>query len=279
MKSDKLADDALDPTDPVCGMTVEPESEFRAAYEGQEYAFCSMHCLAQFVDKPWKYVGEGYYTCLLHPEIEQFEPGTCPRCTLKLSKIRIPSAGTKWVCPIHPDVLHDAPGTCPIYGMALVPETPGRYYTCPLHPKIKQLDPGKCPKCEMRLKPSWAPVAMIRTEWRCPMHPESVRSEPGICSECGMDLEPRVVPAEELEKAMEEARARTQKAEMLCPLCGAEIETGFGDVHDPVCRMNVTQETPHRTRYKGKEYLFCSSGCLAKFLEDPDHYVKTVGLQ
>lgn len=120
---------------------------------------------------------------------------------------------------------------------------------------------------------------LIRTEWFCPMHPDIVRSEPGQCSKCRMTLEPRVRPAEEPEKAAEIARARLGEAEMLCPMCSAKIETGFGDVHDPVCGMNVMKETPHRTMYKDKEYLFCSSGCLAKFLEDPDRYSKAVGLQ
>jgi len=275
MRREELAD-TIDPTDPVCGMQVGADSEFRATYEGQEYSFCSMHCLNQFIEKPWKYVGQGYYACLLHPGVEQLNPGICPHCTLKLSKIRVPSPGTKWVCPFHPDLLHDSPGKCPIYGMALVPEPPGRYFTCDLHPGIKQLEPGTCPKCEMRLKPAWAPVALIRTEWHCPVHPGRVQSEPGTCSECGRDLEPRVVPAEELEKAVERARAGVEKAEMLCPLCEAETNS---DLHDPVCGMKVSKETPHRTIYKDKEYLFCSPGCRAKFLEDPDRSGQTVGLR
>jgi len=278
VKSDEFVD-VIDPTDPVCGMKVGPNSEFQAAYEKQEYSFCSMHCLNQFVDKPWKYTGAGYYACLLHPEVEQPEPGICPHCTLKLAKIRVPSAGTKWVCPFHPDKLYDAPGKCPIYGLALVPEVPGRYYTCPLHPNIKQLEPGTCPKCEMRLKPAWAPVALTRTEWYCPRHPENVRSEAGTCPRCGLDLQPRVLPAKTLEKIVEKARARTKKAQMLCPRCGIEIEAGLSDVHDPVCGMNVARETPYRTEYKGREYLFCSPGCRAKFLEDPDRYTKAVELQ
>ena len=33
------------PKDPVCGMEADPKSPFRTTYEGQDYFFCSSHCL------------------------------------------------------------------------------------------------------------------------------------------------------------------------------------------------------------------------------------------
>ncbi len=40
---------------------------------------------------------------------------------------------------------------------------------------------------------------------------------------------------------------------------------------DPVCGMTVNPATArHKKSYKGKEYLFCSAGCLAKFEADPE---------
>jgi P-type Cu+ transporter len=46
-----------DMTDPICGMTVEPE---RAAgnhvYNGQTYYFCSQHCLTEFKKDPEKFL-------------------------------------------------------------------------------------------------------------------------------------------------------------------------------------------------------------------------------
>ena len=40
---------------------------------------------------------------------------------------------------------------------------------------------------------------------------------------------------------------------------------------DPVCGMNVTPETAHyKAQHDGKEYFFCSAGCLAKFQADPE---------
>ncbi len=39
---------------------------------------------------------------------------------------------------------------------------------------------------------------------------------------------------------------------------------------DPVCGMDVNPETArHKTLHNGKEYFFCSAGCLAKFHADP----------
>jgi len=42
---------------------------------------------------------------------------------------------------------------------------------------------------------------------------------------------------------------------------------------DPVCGMKVAQSTELRRRHEGKEYLFCSEGCLNKFNADPGRYL------
>lgn len=44
-------------TDPVCGMTVEPNTAAGSTtHQGQTYWFCSLHCLAEFKADPAKYV-------------------------------------------------------------------------------------------------------------------------------------------------------------------------------------------------------------------------------
>jgi len=46
------------------------------------------------------------------------------------------------------------------------------------------------------------------------------------------------------------------------------------EVKDPVCGMRVDPETtPHRAEHEGVAYYFCSAGCRAKFLADPDRYL------
>jgi len=91
------------PTDPVCGMKVDPSSA-AGTYEhaGTKHYFCSKHCLEQFKADPGKYLDKSaapapvaapkhaQYTCPMHPEIVQIGPGSCPLCGMAL----VPIAGT-----------------------------------------------------------------------------------------------------------------------------------------------------------------------------------------
>jgi Cu+-exporting ATPase len=64
------------------------------------------------------------YICPMHPEIQQSEPGSCPKCGMALEPmgVSIASAGKQeYVCPMHPEVVQDHPGNCPKCGMALEP--------------------------------------------------------------------------------------------------------------------------------------------------------------
>ncbi|ADE12097.1 heavy metal translocating P-type ATPase [Sideroxydans lithotrophicus] len=84
--------------DPVCGMTVSPDSPHRHEHEGKTYLFCSAHCLtrfqaspADFLDQPAKAVPpssaaikDATYTCPMHPEVVSSRPGSCPKCGMAL---------------------------------------------------------------------------------------------------------------------------------------------------------------------------------------------------
>ncbi len=65
------------------------------------------------------------YTCPMHPEIRQSEPGACSKCGMALEPLRVapPKTRTQYTCPMHPQIIRDAPGSCPICGMALEPMT------------------------------------------------------------------------------------------------------------------------------------------------------------
>jgi Cu(I)/Ag(I) efflux system membrane fusion protein/cobalt-zinc-cadmium efflux system membrane fusion protein len=73
--------------------------------------------------------GAQLWTCGMHPEVIQEEPGICPICQMDLVPLRTESghgdeerrAGGLWTCPMHPDILEEEPGSCPICGMDLVP--------------------------------------------------------------------------------------------------------------------------------------------------------------
>jgi YHS domain-containing protein len=88
----------IDPTekvkDVVCEMTTDsPESYISHEYQGETFYFCSEHCLGKFKAEPDKYIAPDsdkaesdeviqeskpsgtVYTCPMHPEIRQEEPG------------------------------------------------------------------------------------------------------------------------------------------------------------------------------------------------------------
>ncbi len=106
--------------DPVCGMTVEPESAAAEyMHEGTKYYFCAVRCKEKFQADPHRY---------LHPESVPPEPV---------------KPGTKFICPMDPEIESDKPGTCPKCGMALEPAMP-------------TLDEGENPELTDMLKRFWA---------------------------------------------------------------------------------------------------------------------------
>ena len=94
-------------TDPVCGMTVDPE---RAAatheHAGETFYFCAVACRDRFARDPARF--------LAPPDArsapEAAAPGEPARAT--------------YTCPMHPEVRQPGPGACPDCGMALEPLAP-----------------------------------------------------------------------------------------------------------------------------------------------------------
>jgi len=129
-------------TDPVCGMSVTKESEHHFSHGEQNYYFCSQHCEDKFKVAPDTYLNtvsepesscvddscspsSTTYTCPMHPEIEQQDPGSCPKCGMALEAKGLPVIETKieYTCPMHPEIIQDHPGNCPKCGMALEAKT------------------------------------------------------------------------------------------------------------------------------------------------------------
>jgi len=127
-------------SDPVCGMSTEdPDAFTKYDYEGNNYYFCSDHCLEKFKINPGEFLGK--------------KSGLAAEAMEKKSVI-----GRQYTCPMHPEIIEGDPGSCPKCGMALEPVTPEvpasrTEYTCPMHPEIVQEGPGSCPKCGMALEP------------------------------------------------------------------------------------------------------------------------------
>ena len=87
-------------TDPVCGMSVDPQTTaHHAVHAGHEHHFCSAGCRAKFVADSDAYLNRSAEKATI----------TAP-------------AGSIWTCPMHPEIRQEGPGACPICGMALEPE-------------------------------------------------------------------------------------------------------------------------------------------------------------
>jgi Cu+-exporting ATPase len=100
--------------DPVCGMTVTAQSPHHLEHAGRPYYFCGAKCLAKFTAEPAKFVQTGAVaphaplaaapiTAALAPEVQ---------------------AGAVYTCPMHPEIRQDQPGNCPKCGMTLEPVLP-----------------------------------------------------------------------------------------------------------------------------------------------------------
>ncbi|MGH8629952.1 MAG: efflux RND transporter periplasmic adaptor subunit [Burkholderiales bacterium] len=81
------------------------------------------HELVQKTDEQ----GKVYYTCAMHPQVKQDEPGNCPICGMKLVKREEGAGPAKgdvlyWHDPMRPEVHFDKPGKSPFMDMELVPK-------------------------------------------------------------------------------------------------------------------------------------------------------------
>ena len=110
--------------DPVCGMSTEDESAFTGyEYNGTGYYFCSDHCLAKFKENPGDY-GAGETKDCCHGGHEAKADHSTSTGVKHHSEIRnLKSEIHTYTCPMHPEIVQDEPGSCPKCGMALEART------------------------------------------------------------------------------------------------------------------------------------------------------------
>jgi len=184
--------------DPVCGMTVKPESVHRHTHDGVEYRFCCNGCREKFTANPEKYLApapSAEESVLKDPVCGMtVKPDSAHHHAHNGVKYRFCCNGCREKFVADPDKYLNPRST----GTDNSKESAGAtLYTCPMDPEVQQQGPGACPKCGMALEPMGVPLAASKTEYTCPMHPEVVQDHPGSCPKCGMALEPRTVEVDE----------------------------------------------------------------------------------
>ena len=98
--------------DPVCGMPVTKDSPDNVEHAGRSYWFCSAGCRSKFVRQPEKYLTPtGAVSETVMPVTE-------------VAAVVTTAAGTEYTCPMHPEIRQAQPGNCPKCGMTLEPVLP-----------------------------------------------------------------------------------------------------------------------------------------------------------
>ena len=105
--------------DPVCGMSVTPHSAHALQHEGNPVYFCSAACKAKFAANPAKYV-----PAAAQKLATDAAPAPATATTDKPVPAVVGASGAVYTCPMHPEVRQNQPGVCPKCGMALEPEMP-----------------------------------------------------------------------------------------------------------------------------------------------------------
>lgn len=167
--------------DPICGMTVEPETAAgRYDYHGTTYYFCAVSCLERFREDPERALSKKPLNLITMPTSRKPLPMMQP-------------VGQGEIDPVCGMTVQPATaaGTHEYRGKA--------YYFCATRclekfrddPEYYLLPPG-----QRVPKPVAIPAGGV-VEYVCPMDPEVLETQPGACRICGMALEPKVISIEE----------------------------------------------------------------------------------
>ncbi len=118
-------------TDPVCGMTVDPDrTPHHHAHGGVTYHFCGARCVERFQETPAHFLAhraavEAAHGPAAHTQHHQHAADVHQHSHQHAAHHHAatrPAAETvEYTCPMHPEVVQMGPGTCPICGMALEP--------------------------------------------------------------------------------------------------------------------------------------------------------------
>jgi Cu+-exporting ATPase len=185
-------------TDPVCGMTVDPDrAAGTAEYQGRTYYFCSDGCRAAFVADPPAHVADARsveYTCPMHPEVRQEHPGSCPTCGMTLEPVSDAAQGADQHEHCHAHAGHEHGHDHAEHEAHAAHEHQHQHEHGHTHEHEAHAHGGHDHAAHTSAAP---PAADGPVEYTCPMHPEVRQDHPGSCPKCGMALEPVRVTADQ----------------------------------------------------------------------------------
>ncbi len=127
------------------------------------------------------------YTCPMHPEVVQDEPGSCPKCGMTLE----PREASANDVDGHPHETHDHHHESHDHQHEVHDHDHGSHSHQHEAHDHKHESHGHHHETDDHQSMDHA----ASEEYTCPMHPEVVQSEPGSCPKCGMTLEPRKAKA------------------------------------------------------------------------------------
>jgi Cu(I)/Ag(I) efflux system membrane fusion protein/cobalt-zinc-cadmium efflux system membrane fusion protein len=80
------------------------------------------------------------WTCGMHPQVLQSEPGQCPICRMNLTPVEKEDSAQLWTCSMCPEVQESGPGQCPMCGMDLIPAEGEAIHE--QHESVVKIDPA-----------------------------------------------------------------------------------------------------------------------------------------
>ncbi len=164
--------------DPVCGMTVSPDSIHQHKHNDKTYYFCCARCKERFAANPESFLNrkqshdQSGHQMHGSPQMVQLQRHT-PATALPIQEHVDPVCGmtvdesTRHKASLDGRDWYFCSDSCrkkftlepqrylvPKAARETAPESPkGTIFTCPMHPEIRQEGPGNCPICGMALEP------------------------------------------------------------------------------------------------------------------------------
>ena len=99
-------------------------SEFTVERDGDRHDFCSKRCMMAFESNPQDFLSTRKVSLSMADLTMEGEPPSPSCChgggsaTVTAQTVPAPE-GAEFTCPMHPEIVQDQPGSCPICGMAL----------------------------------------------------------------------------------------------------------------------------------------------------------------